>query len=466
MTILADLRTGLHTAAGNLRAFFVVHLAIRLIVMALIAPLGSMLLAAAIATSDQSALTDQDIARFLLTPWGFAAALAVISLTICAAVLDLSVMTAILRHRARGGARAGARRALNIGLHMVLARAGALLHFAALLVLRIALIVAPFALAAGAIAAVTLRAYDINYYLTYMPPGFVAAAAVGALLALGLALVLLRRLSGWAIALHFLLFRGAAPREAFAQSTRRLAGHRRAVLLRIGAWAGVRMAIAASVSALAGALLSAVPGLFGAHLATAAAASLAILVVWGLVGALVSALANATLADMLDRLFVRVTPEVPRAPLPEAWRRTAGALPMAALALAALAAIGIGAFHADALLSTVRDTREVAVIAHRGAAATRPENTLAAVEKALEDRADWVEIDVQESADGEVIVAHDSDFMKLGGGSDQGLERDHAATVGHRHRQLVRPVLRGPAHAHLAAGAGHRQGPRQGDDRA
>ncbi len=40
---------------------------------------------------------------------------------------------------------------------------------------------------------------------------------------------------------------------------------------------------------------------------------------------------------------------------------------------------------------------------------------MAAVEKALADGADWVEIDVQETADGAVVVAHDSDFMKLAG---------------------------------------------------
>jgi glycerophosphoryl diester phosphodiesterase len=37
------------------------------------------------------------------------------------------------------------------------------------------------------------------------------------------------------------------------------------------------------------------------------------------------------------------------------------------------------------------------------------------VRRALEDGTDWVEIDVQETADGEVIVMHDSDFMKLAG---------------------------------------------------
>jgi glycerophosphoryl diester phosphodiesterase len=35
------------------------------------------------------------------------------------------------------------------------------------------------------------------------------------------------------------------------------------------------------------------------------------------------------------------------------------------------------------------------------------------VKRAVQDRADWVEIDVQEAADGQVVVIHDSDFKKL-----------------------------------------------------
>ncbi len=40
---------------------------------------------------------------------------------------------------------------------------------------------------------------------------------------------------------------------------------------------------------------------------------------------------------------------------------------------------------------------------------------MAAFRQAIVDGADWIEIDVQETADGEVVVAHDSDFMKLSG---------------------------------------------------
>lgn len=47
------------------------------------------------------------------------------------------------------------------------------------------------------------------------------------------------------------------------------------------------------------------------------------------------------------------------------------------------------------------------VIGHRGAAAYAPENTLASFIKAEEANADWFELDVQLSKDGEVVVMHD-----------------------------------------------------------
>lgn len=47
------------------------------------------------------------------------------------------------------------------------------------------------------------------------------------------------------------------------------------------------------------------------------------------------------------------------------------------------------------------------VIAHRGASACAPENTLPAFERAIELGAEEVELDVRLSADGEIIVFHD-----------------------------------------------------------
>lgn len=48
-----------------------------------------------------------------------------------------------------------------------------------------------------------------------------------------------------------------------------------------------------------------------------------------------------------------------------------------------------------------------AIIAHRGASAYAPENTLAAFKLALEQGADAIELDAKLSADGQVVVIHD-----------------------------------------------------------
>jgi glycerophosphoryl diester phosphodiesterase len=53
------------------------------------------------------------------------------------------------------------------------------------------------------------------------------------------------------------------------------------------------------------------------------------------------------------------------------------------------------------------------VIAHRGASADERENTLPAFERAIAVGADFVELDVQVSADGALVVFHDVDLDRL-----------------------------------------------------
>ncbi|QNF33231.1 hypothetical protein HUW51_11025 [Adhaeribacter swui] len=48
------------------------------------------------------------------------------------------------------------------------------------------------------------------------------------------------------------------------------------------------------------------------------------------------------------------------------------------------------------------------LVAHRGASNTAPENTLAAVQKALDSPADFIEIDVHQTRDSQLVVMHDA----------------------------------------------------------
>jgi len=409
--VMQDVLASYRASLQFLAPFTLIHLSVRLLAVAVIVPVSGVVLAAALAASGQNVVTDQDIARFLLTPVGFAGALALISLSIVASVLDVAVMTDILRRQEHRVSRA-----LFSGLGLFLGRFTGLFAFAVQFVLRVLLIAAPFLLVGAAIAWLALGRYDINYYLTYRPPAFLAAAGIGAALLAGLAVVLVARLSSWAIALHLSLFGKVPPRRSFAESARRLQGQRMQVVGRIVVWALLRSLLFALVASIAALLVSGAQQLFGANLRVLAFSIVALLLLWGLANAVVSALANGALAALLDRLYREATGDVPESARALARRPLAvGALPVSLLLGGAAVALGGGLYLGGSLAERVSAEREVEIIAHRGASVARPENTMAAFEQALVEGADWIELDVQETADGEVVVAHDSDFMKMAG---------------------------------------------------
>ena len=70
-----------------------------------------------------------------------------------------------------------------------------------------------------------------------------------------------------------------------------------------------------------------------------------------------------------------------------------------------------------------RERGRVWVVGHRGAMGYCPENTLASFERGLELGADWIELDVHLSRDGEVIVIHDETLDRTTNG--HGYIQDH-----------------------------------------
>jgi glycerophosphoryl diester phosphodiesterase len=83
--------------------------------------------------------------------------------------------------------------------------------------------------------------------------------------------------------------------------------------------------------------------------------------------------------------------------------------------IAALVSVFLGVATVWGIVETEDLEDPIKVTAHRGSSSTAPENTLAAVRQAVADGADFVEIDVQLTRDGVVVVAHDADLMRLAG---------------------------------------------------
>ena len=124
------------------------------------------------------------------------------------------------------------------------------------------------------------------------------------------------------------------------------------------------------------------------------------------------------------------------------------------LGLAALAA-GVGYF----LLARLDVREDVAVTAHRGASLRAPENSMAAFREAYEAGTTFVELDVQRTRDGAIVVIHDGDLLRMAGDPRKVRDLTLAEIQAHRHRREARPAVRGRARAD--ARRGHRLCARQ-----
>lgn len=77
--------------------------------------------------------------------------------------------------------------------------------------------------------------------------------------------------------------------------------------------------------------------------------------------------------------------------------------------------MGLFLFFAVMTMCQQERTEEFLVIAHRGASRVAPENTLAALKRAIEYGADYAECDVFQTKDGEIVLFHDEELERTTG---------------------------------------------------
>lgn len=393
------------------RPMLTVNLAYALLGVVLLAPLPGLVVRLLMRLSGTTVIADQDIVSFLFTPLGLAAlVLAGAILVAIAALAQASMMWIGLVALAPGVTALDA-------LRFAAARLVPILDLSVRLVTRVLILMVPFLAVAAGAAWLLLTGHDINYYLSERPPSFWAA---GALIAVTLSLMLARvvgKLTGWSLALALVLFSGVSPARSFGESERLTRGRRSLVLRVLVVWGLIALLLGVILAAILQGLGSWVVPPFVDALRLLVLVLGALVALWVVLSFAAAAFNGATFAlaivELARRLGAPIGTQAGAArpgPNGGGWRLGAGQV-AAALAGAAAIAVLTGLW----LIGGIEVPDEVIIVGHRGAAGQAPENTLAAVRRAIEDQADWVEIDVQESADGEVVVVHDSDFMKLAG---------------------------------------------------
>ena len=384
----------------------------RALVLSLVVPMIGVLLKLFLVHTEDQVLTDTDIVAFALHPLGLIGFLTVGVLYVATFLARVGLLMVI------GFGAAEDRFVTYIdAFRYVLHRAGRLARLAGHVLARLFLPTATVIVAVAAAYAVLLNEHDINYYYANRPPAFWVALGVAFFSVGGLALVTLYRAADWVLAVPFLLFEGTGGAAALRESKRMTSAARWRIRRLLVAWIGLALILANSVALVIGRL----GGLLlprGRDYFVLGAAGLGLtLLLAGAANLAVRVLNGSILPLMVVGLYRELRPGGGTLDLPLAERGSLGPRAkleaphkglLVAVAAAFLAAAGWG------FLSPGRDDLDVeaTVIAHRGSSKVAPENTMAAFEQAVEDGAEWIELDVQENAEGTVIVAHDRDFMR------------------------------------------------------
>ena len=413
------LRSVIKTLRHHARPFLSFGILFTLFVLWFAGPVVAWLIRQLYETSGDSAVSNADILAFLFTPIG----MGVTVLAVVATLAEISARRAGFVVIASGavGREPGA------GLFALWAIGKRLPCLAASISLQAGLAL----LAASPLGGLCylayrqwMSSYDISYFLHARPPGYAEMQITAVVLTVLLCALLVSLYLRWVFVIPLCVLTSCGPRAALRQSAIMGRGSRRHLLRALG-FAAVILWITSLVLQWTGEhgvelLLSLFPDDLG--VSSWLAATLIVMAVAA--AAVVTLILMAAEASLIARLYQLRRPETEppadlrRTPAWSTWwslrtgkvRRRLGWTVTLIITMSSLTVTWLAVHRADL---HVRPQ----VMAHRGASKIAPENTLSSVRRAIEAGADWVEIDVQLTADSQVVLLHDGDLMRTSGDS-------------------------------------------------
>jgi len=298
-----------------------------------------------------------------------------------------------------------------------------LLGLALLQTLITLIVMVPFGVLGGVGYKVLLSQYNINYYLTYAPPEFQLMIGLGVILVIGLGIAVAYLYLRWLFTVPVVVFEGRRFHTALGRSRELMKGNYRRSAIVVFAWTVIMVALTLTVAVAMSGLSSALFAVVGQTLNATIIVSGFMLAISMLLTAGVSFLGTTINCLLITRLYFerRATerlplPDLTESELPETMTiNKRHVLSRPVVWLAAVALLFLTGLLSLAIIESLDLNTEVLVTAHRGYSSVAPENTLSAINRAIAAGADMAEIDVQETADGVVVVLHDNDLMRIAG---------------------------------------------------
>ena len=397
------------------RAFVAFDLLCKLISLAFFLPLSAWILGAVLHWSGDQVVSNFDLISFFFSLQGLLLVVAWATGGFAVLFFELGGL-ALLAVGVQRGESVSAVRTLQF-------LSGRLPHLLALGLRQFLLLgamVAVVAAVAAATKATLLGGGDIYFYLQVQPPEYWWAVTIVGTAATAAGISIIALLFRWIFAVPVLLLEGTNARTAMVESCLLVqqVGARQ-IVMRLAGWGAVMillLILGGFVHDLLGRALMAVAG--GRVNLVIAMAGL-LLAIDFLLAIALGLIAAISFASVVARIYtdMRTDLQLPKSLVSkvdvERGRRhfpIAVAVVGGTVALASMAVV-----LSYSIISQIRLDENIAVTAHRGSSVSTPENTMAAILRAIEDGADYAEIDVQETADGVIVLLHDTDLRRVAG---------------------------------------------------
>jgi glycerophosphoryl diester phosphodiesterase len=381
----------------------VFHVYFIVLTFCLISPVSGWLLSILINTSDVSLISNVDLVRFVMTPAGMLWVLVSGTLTVMAIFLQHAGMMLIVSHGQDNRLHTAAS-----ALWRIAHRLPRLLKLAGIQVVAQFLVASPFILIIATAFNVLLGNYDIYYVITEQPPaywGFLGVVLIAfVMMAVANGSLYLR----WALALPILLLEEISPRQALKRSAELSKGERLSIAtLVISAGAVVALLpvlLAVVFDVLGKGVLAVLPEFYGVLIPV----MLLLILVYAVLAVAVGFIGVSVNSLVILKLYLRSQGRYVSLP-PDPEPRKVGVLASGIEVIVIILAL----IQVGYVVNSWSAPENISITAHRGSSLKAPDNSIAAIQFAIEDGADYIELDVRETADGRLVLLHDKDFLRV-----------------------------------------------------
>jgi glycerophosphoryl diester phosphodiesterase len=384
-------------------------------------PASSAALGWGIFRGERLVVGNEDLIGWLMTPAGMIYGLLAGGLALTASVIRFAGLFRMITDDMEGR-----RVSLKDTIVRIIPYSPKLFKFCVFIVITAVILLVPLMIGLGILHFFFLTEFDINYYLTVQPTEWYYALFGGLVWSIIWGIFVLYLFGKSLLALPAYLSADRTIREAVGRSWG-LAKERTARLLKllgvtIGLWILIRIIIDAAMLFIASKVIQMAAGyteslrliafLTGGYSMTAL-----------MVGAVIGFLGFSFVSALITKFYYEDSELFRQSVPPPGFRelqnrfsdkinRWIRPVRLSILLLVLLTGSMITSIF---MISGMDLPEDVIVSAHRAGPPPAPENSLAALEYAIRDGADYTEIDVQLTSDGVTILLHDVDLMRVTG---------------------------------------------------